>query len=197
MKLKKILLGVFVLALIAGAGYYLWHYLKKPQPEQAQQLEPPNLDRPINITADLPEDAKKIDREKIEELTTALKKNLDFGENWLLLGVYRKTIGDYEGARECWEYVVFLNPQNSIAFNNLGDLYANYLKDNKKAEENFLKAIEISPSQIYIYRSLYDFYYYVEKDTAKAKQLLEQGIAANPSSSQDLKILLDELNKKK
>ena len=60
-------------------------------------------------------------------------------ENWLVLGVYRKMIGDYESAKEVWEYASAIRPQNSVSFNNLGELYAYYLKDNAKAEKIILK----------------------------------------------------------
>ena len=136
------------------------------------------------------EDAKRIATDKIQDLSNQLKKNNDNLENWLVLGVYRKMIGDYEGAREIWEYASAIRPQNSISFNNLGELYAYYLKDNAKAEENYQKAIENDPSAIYIYRNFFDFYRYFAKNTAKARAILEQGIAANPSTSSDLKNLL-------
>jgi len=196
MKPVKILIGLIILLFAVGVGYYIWHDLtknKQPETEQKteQKMSVPDLNRPINITANLPEDAQKIAREKIEKLTAELKQNSALFENWLVLGVYRKMIGDFEGARECWEYAAFLAPQSSIPFNNLGDLYANYLKDNKKAEENFLIAIKNGPDQIYIYRSFYEFYRYTMKDNAKAKQILEQGISANQTTSQDLKNLLD------
>ena len=110
-----------------------------------------------------------------------------------MLGVYRKIIGDYEGAREVWEYASAIRPQNSVSFNNLGELYAYYLKNNKKAEENYAKAIENDPSAIYIYRNFFDFYRYFAKDTAKARAILEKGIAANPATSSDLKNLLKSL----
>ena len=201
MKVKKILLGLIILFFAVGVGYYIWHDLnKKDQPEQPKQEEQsqppvhpdlPNLDRPINITVTLSEDAKKIAKEKIEKLSSELKQDPSLFENWLVLGIYRKMIGDLEGAKECWEYAGFLAPQSPTPFNNLGDLYANYLKDNKKAEENFLIAIKNGPDQIYIYRSFYEFYRDTMKDNAKAKQILEQGISANPTTSQDLKNLLD------
>jgi tetratricopeptide (TPR) repeat protein len=198
MKIKKILLGLIILFFAIGVGYYIWHDLNKKnqleQVEQLQQIEQskvPNLNRPINITANLPKDAQKIAQEKIEKLNSELKQDPSLFENWLILGIYRKMIGDLEGAKECWEYAGFLSPQSPIPFNNLGDLYANYLKDSKKAEENFLIAIKNGPDQIYIYRSFYEFYRYTMKDNAKAKQILEQGISANPTTSQDLKNLLD------
>lgn len=192
---NKIVLGIIVLFLAGGVGYYIWHDLnKKNQLEQLEQVEQPkipDLNKPINITANLPEDAKKIAQEKIEKLSSELKQNPNLFENWLVLGIYRKIIGDFEGAKECWEYVAALNPKSSTPFNNLGDLYAYYLKDYKKAEENFLIAIKNGPDQIYIYRSLYDFYRYVIKDDVKAKKTLEQGIATNPDTSQDLRNLLN------
>jgi len=192
MKIKKILLGLIILFFAVGVGYYIWRDLVQEQKNvQHSVAHIPNLDRPINITANLPEDAQKIAQEKIEKLNSELKQDPSLFENWLVLGIYRKMIGDLEGAKECWEYAGFLSPQSPIPFNNLGDLYANYLKDSKKAEENFLIAIKNGPDQIYIYRSFCEFYRYTMKDNAKAKQILEQGISANPTTSQDLKNLLD------
>jgi len=153
----------------------------------------PDLNKEIKITADMSEDAKKIATTRIQDLSSQLKKDSDNLENWLVLGVYRKMIGDYEGAKELWEYAGAIRPQNSISFNNLGELYAYYLKDNAKAEENYKKAIENDPSAIYIYRNFFDFYRYFAKDTAKARAILEQGIAANPTTSSDLKNLLEGL----
>ena len=153
----------------------------------------PDLNKEIKITADMNEDAKRIATAKIQDLSSQLKKDSDNLENWLVLGVYRKMIGDYEGAREDWEYASAIRPQNSTSFNNLGELYAYYLKDNAKAEKNYKKAIVNDPSAIYIYRNFFDFYRYIAKDTAKARAILEQGIAANPTTSSDLKNLLETL----
>ena len=50
---------------------------------------------------------------KIQDLSSQLKKDSDNLENWLVLGIYRKIIGDYEGAKEVWEYASAIRPQNS------------------------------------------------------------------------------------
>jgi tetratricopeptide (TPR) repeat protein len=159
----------------------------------AANIPLPDLNKEIKITTDMSEDAKKIVTTKIQDLSSQLKKDSDNLENWLVLGVYRKTIGDYESAKEVWEYASAIRPQNSISFNNLGELYAYYLKDNKKAEENYTKAIENDPSAIYIYRNFFDFYRYFAKDMAKARAILEKGIATNPATSSDLKSLLQNV----
>ena len=131
--------------------------------------------------------------EKIKELVSSLKNDPANVDNWLILGVYRKILGDYDGAISVWNYVGVLSPTNYVSFNNLGELYAYQLKDNAKAEENYKKAIENGPSAIYIYRNFFDFYRYFAKDMAKARAILEKGIAANPATSSDLKNLLQTL----
>lgn len=184
----KIIFVVFILLLAAGIGYYIYY---SDLVSETKFPTTPDLDQPINMPSTLALDAQKIIREKIEKLSTELKQNPNLFDNWLLLGIYRKMIGDYEVAKEYWEYAGIINPQSPTPFNNLGDLFANFLKDDKKAEENFLKAIAIDPSAIYIYRSLYEFYHYNLKDGAKAKAILEQAIKANPNTSQDLQNLLN------
>jgi tetratricopeptide (TPR) repeat protein len=139
----------------------------------------------------MPDEAKQLYINKINNYISALKDDPTLFNSWLILGIYRKQIGDYEGARQAWDYVGKISPGNSTSFNNLGNLYAYYIKDNQKAEENFLKAIKNGPDMVYIYRNLYEFYRYVMKDDIKAKAILAQGIAANPDTSQDLQYLLD------
>lgn len=214
---NKIVLGLVILALAGGAGYYIYsdlvkHRVSDNMPDnngvgvdgtgdfKVEQIpiEDKNardsasriLDKPINIAADLPEDARKIARENIEKLIVELKQNPNSFDLWLELAIYRKMISDYEGAKEIWEYTSKMVPNDAISFNNLGDLYAYYLKDSVKAEENFLKALKNGTDQIYIYRNAHDFYLNVMKDKAKAKRILEDGIKVNPGASQDLQNLL-------
>lgn len=190
MKNKILIIAIFILICSGAAGYHF--YFKKPasQVNQVASVPIPDLNRPIVFYADLPEDAKQIARQKIEESIMALKENPDLFNEWLALGVYRKIINDYEAAREIWEYAGYIRPMNGVSFANLGDLYAFYLKDNVKAEQNFLKALENDTSNINLYRSIYEFYRYAMNDEKKAKDILKEGIEANPDSSVDLKYLL-------
>jgi tetratricopeptide (TPR) repeat protein len=187
----KIIFIIVLFAVSAGASYYFWQGSSSTPDTSPSALNLPDLDRPIHITANLPEDAKKIALEKIKDLSDKLKENPDLFNYWLELGVYRKMINDYEGAKEAWEYAGVIRPKNSISFNNLGDLYGYYLKDQKKAEDNFLRAVENGTDKIFIYRNLYEFYRYVLKDNEKSRQILEKGIRLNPDTSQDLQVLLD------
>lgn len=219
---KQILSLVFVVILLGGAGFYIYTDAKKrsgevlqtpvatstdsnsepeytitqiPVENPAVSAQVPSLDRPIVFTTDLSPEAKKIITDNTKRLVGVLKADNSRFDAWLDLGSYRKQIGDYEGAREAWEYVALLSPSYYVPFNNLGDLYAYFIKDNLKAEENFKKSIEVNPSIVGSYRALYDFYrnVYTEKSNL-ADDVLLQGLSKNPKST-DLMILLAQYYK--
>lgn len=181
---------------IVGSGDFAINDAEIPQEQnqpdkKATVAEIPDLDREVKISAVLPEDSKKILENKIMEVSAVLKKDPSLSDYWLELGRLRSAIGDYEGAKLAWEYLTKIRPENFVPFNNLGELYAYYLKDYKKAEENYAKAVERGPENIPAYRNFYEFYRFVLKNDAKAKAILEQGIAANlGNASLDLQNLL-------
>jgi len=152
----------------------------------------PNLDREIVFSADILAEKQDKLRQTIEEISSELKKDSNLVDNWIELGVYRKNIGDYDGAIEAWNYALVLQPKSSITFNNLGDLYGYYLKDSIKAEQNFLKAIENAPKDIYLYFKISEFYIDVLGDADKARAIVQQGIDENPNSA-ELQNLLNSL----
>ncbi len=83
-------------------------------------------------------------------------------DDWIAVGVIKKSFNDYEGARDAWEYANILYPSNGLSFANLGNLYGFYLRDNEKAELNLKKAIANDPYQPSYYIGLADFYKVVD-----------------------------------
>lgn len=147
----------------------------------------PDLNRKVNF-----ETADNNSKLKIEEISGKLtidKNNLSL---WVELGSYRKAIGDYEGARQAWEYVVAVSPTYIVPLINLGDLYQFYFKDNLKAEEYMKKVIALDKASVEGYFRLYNLYALSYKEKiAEAPKVLLQGLAVNPKSV-DLMILLAE-----
>lgn len=154
-------------------------------------LAMPKLNRPVPEHTTLSVEVRTILATRIKNWSDKIAKEPNNSESWVFLGVEYKTAGDYEGAREAWEYATYLSP-NFVAHQNLGDLYAYYLKDFAKAEAHFLEAIRISPSSEYLYFKTAEFYRDVVKDISKARAIVEKGIVAISSSS-DLKSLLASL----
>lgn len=120
----------------------------------------------------------------IGDFGRAVKGNPDFFFGWIQLGLLKKVIGDYEGARDAWEYAGAIRPENSVSFANLGELYWRYLPDYPRAEKNFLTAIKNMPDDSSTYTSLSDLYYYSYSEKKdQADDILLKGIAANPKDS--------------
>ena len=154
-------------------------------------LAVPNLSKQIIFyNNDLPEDAKILLREKITKLRNNLKENNDLFLDWLSLGVNYKIAGDYESARDAWEYASVIRPSSSVSFSNLGDLYHYYLKDFPKAEKNFLQAIENDKQKTDVYIALHELYKYSYKqNTTLVTDVLFEGLKEEPKNTNLLIIL--------
>lgn len=155
----------------------------------------PKLDRPFPSNSTLPADARVIVVSNIKEISSGLAKNPADAEKWVLLGTQYKIAGDYEGAREAWEYATLLSPTYYVPFNNLGDLYAHYIKNYPTAEHDLKKAISLQEDYIDGYRALYELYRYSYAQKASlAPQVLKDGLKQNPKST-DLMVLLAQYYK--
>ena len=120
----------------------------------------------------------------------AVKDNPDYFDGWLEIGLLKKVIGDYEGARDAWEYAGAIRLLSSVPFANLGELYWHYLHMYAQSEKNFKIAIKNDPKDIGSYRSFSDLYYYSMKEKQSlADDVLLEGIAANPQSGDLFKAL--------
>ena len=161
-----------------------------PLSEGKIDIKEPSLDREIVIPNYFSKEASEIVKNKINEVVSNLRSGQSTSENWLKLGVYRKQIDDYEGARQIWEYVATVWPDSYIAFSNLGDIYHYYIKDYVKAETNMLRALQLEPKVLSNYRNLFDLYAlsYTEKKD-KADDVLIEAIKKNPDKI-DIMILL-------
>jgi cytochrome c-type biogenesis protein CcmH/NrfG len=90
---------------------------------------------------------------------------------WILLGTYRSALGDYEGARQAWEFVTKASPRDPQAYGNLGDLYQNHLHDLAKSEANYAVAVKYAPNNPGYCRLLAEVQAQEGKTTAAAATL--------------------------
>ena len=155
----------------------------------------PNLSGPIEIKVDLPEDIKEKTISEIQMLSNGLKKDSDSLEGWLQIGLLKKLIGDYEGAKSAWEFAAVIRPKSHIPFHNLGFLYWQYLKDFSSSEQNYLKAIENNSEDIGAYVDLSNVYYFDLKNNKKAEGILLKGLEKNPDNA-ELSATLAELKER-
>lgn len=145
----------------------------------AQKLPPPpSLDRPFTA----PAHALQMKGE-YEALVKTLRDNPTAIQTWIVLGAYRKNVGDYEGAIEAWLYASTLSPRDHVSLSNLADVYDFHLKDYAKAESYYLKTVAVKPDLIATWRALSSLYQYrYQTETTKAADVLKQGLAKNPGN---------------
>lgn len=129
------------------------------------------------------EDQKEKIYSQIRTNAAAIKENPNFFAGWLEIGLLKKVIGDYSGARDAWEYASLIRPKNSISFANLGELYWHYLPDYPRAENNFRKSLQNNSTDADIYISLAELYHYSMPDKAnEAPKVLLEGLNVNPGN---------------
>ncbi|MEK7170556.1 MAG: hypothetical protein AAB767_04690 [Patescibacteria group bacterium] len=151
--------------------------------ERKTDIPPPSLDRQVIIPASfLPRTVTEAKKE-IETLVTSLKENPANATLWADLGMARKGIEDYEGAKEAYAYALKLIPRNAVFADNLGVIYGDYLKDYQKAEEYYRLAVTLDPKTSYRYLRLFEFYRYLLRNSAKARAILEEGLRAIPGET--------------
>ena len=154
---------------------------------------PPDFNKPLVFSADLTADVRAILLSRWQASVVALKKDSHDAETWIGLGALRKIAGDYSGAASAWEYASLLSPKNATSFNNLGDLYMNYLHNYPLAEKNYLTAISNQSTNPAYYSALATMYTSLyKKGTGADEAILLKGIKANPKSI-DLQVLLARL----
>ena len=173
---------------VKGDGYTITATHGNSSPTPA-----PDFKKPLTYSTDLTADVRTILQNKWQLAVDALQKDSHDSETWIGLGTLRKIAGDYAGAASAWEYASLLSSKNVTSFNNLGDLYMNYLHNYSLAEKNYLTAVANDPTGTGYYATLATMYEnFYKKGTGADEAILIKGIKANPKSI-DLQVLLARL----
>lgn len=177
-----IIASIAALLILAAGGFYL--YKNNLLPFVGNKLTPEKLLVSFeNKNPNLTSDVFRLFQDRFKETKDTLQKNLDDFDSWLYLGVLKKGIGDYEGARDVFIYAGQIRPQSSTPFANLADLYAYFLNEPAKAEASLKQAITNDADDYNLYLSLADIYRYKFADGAvKYEQTMLEAITKFPDN---------------
>lgn len=156
----------------------------------------PSLIASVTYANSLSPEVRALLEQKIATLRSQLSNNYDLYNAWLDLAIRYKQAGDLAKAQAIWEYLAFLHPDDAVSRHNLGDLYANYLKQYDKAEQYYKQAIALQPTQSLDYLALADLYHYGFKKDSRAIETLKLGISrVSERQADDLRRALDAYTK--
>lgn len=130
----------------------------------------------------------------LEELTHRINNDTYDVGAWIEIGGVWKSGGDFDGAREAWEYALLLNPKSIITLVNLGNLEYRQFGNYSKAEGYYLSAIRENPSDIVAYLQITELYKYGFKDISRAILVVDGGLELVPGNKDllELKSMIKE-----
>jgi tetratricopeptide (TPR) repeat protein len=99
------------------------------------------------------------------------------------LGVEHRINGEYESAIKVYNSVITMNPNNSVAWHNLGNIYSD-TNQSESAIRCYQKAIEIDPTVSLYWKNLGNLYLDV-KDYERAKKHFKRSIEINPQDAEN------------
>ncbi|MFY9462533.1 MAG: tetratricopeptide repeat protein [Candidatus Sungiibacteriota bacterium] len=125
-------------------------------------------------------------QKNLAAIAERLEKDSTNYDDWLGVAYIKKLFNNYAGTRDAWEYAKVVNPDNPIAYFNLGELYGYEFKEPAKAEENYKSALQLNPYHLDYYIGLANFYEDVPKDLKKAEETLLSALAKIPHTEPNL-----------
>lgn len=201
--MKKIILIISSILVISALGSAYWFLSKKDNPnfvenapdsginvfndnatttpQEPKDALPKYKGQALNFLGD-PEVIARYPKEFVDSLRKRLENAISFSKKfpedenyWIEIGIVKKALDNYSGAKGAWNYASLLNRSNPTIYLNLANLHALYLRDFKTAEENYQRAIALSNFDAQPYLALAEFYkdFYTEKSDLVDDVLLQ------------------------
>lgn len=184
-----ILVVVVVVAALIMAVYFL--YFKKPTVENVaqniQQIEEQKIETPTTPVV------QKSYTEIVNDLEKKVKAGTITANELIDLGVAYYNLGELDKAEVAYAQSIAKDPNNAIAYGNLGNIYRDK-SEFAKAEQNYKKALQIDPNGSKYYIALGFIYFNFMDNKQGAVDILNQGLVAIPGN-QEIKSLLGEYQK--
>ena len=163
-----------------------------PPEEDIKRLPPPYTGQPIrelgnpDILASIGAAYVERYQKDLNSIANRIEKGSRDHVDWLTVAYIKKLFSNYIGTRDAWEYAKIVNPEDAVAYFNLGELYGYEFKEPAKAEENYLSALRLNPYHLDYYIGLANFYEDVPKDLKKAEGVLLSALDKIPHTEPNL-----------
>ncbi len=163
---------------ITGGGYTIEQF-----PVDDIRDSMPSLAHTIAFSDGVPAEVRALIEKNAAAIVNKLEQDPTQVSDWLQLALLYHTANDSKGAKEVWEFLVKVIPEDTTSYDNLGKLYHFNLKDYPKAESYFKQSIAIAPTSATSYFELFTLYRYsYKKETTAAVDILAVWAKAVPQS---------------
>lgn len=185
MNKKRFLIIVLVVALAGAVAYGYLNYARRVDQTRNKQH--------IYTAQDFPQALNKMSEDVMDKSLKDLNlqyEKLAEGDytyiRWINIGILKKRLDDYTGAEEAWQKAISYDPDQSLAFGNLADLYLYNLQQYDKAEEYYNKVLSMRTDNFGYYVGLAALYRYnlTEKENL-IEGLMLQGAEKSPAEAEN------------
>ena len=157
-------------------------YVLEEVPVETIENVQPNLNRVVQFDESLPEDARAILEGRIHDVKERLREDPARGGDWLELGVLYHSTSDFDAAREVWEFLVEVSPEDTTSYDNLAKLYHFQLRDFPKSENYFERSLVVDSNNLNAYLGLHELYRYSYKqETTLASDIIRTAMEIFPN----------------
>jgi len=170
---------VILMAAVVSYFYLTEFYLPKQEEEKT-----------VYAAEDFPNALQMMEEEilqmSLDDLNKQYRKLAEGDEyvyiRWINIGILKKRLGDIMGAEKAWLKAAEYNPDQSLAYGNLADLYQFDLEENKKSEEYYQKVLSMPTYSYNYYLGLATLYRYrITEKTGLIEGLMLEGAERVPA----------------
>lgn len=178
---------VFVIASLV-AGFYLIDFYKSNKDDLDKIYTAEDFPNALKTTN---EEILQLSLEDLNNQYQDLRDNEYIYLSWINVGILKKRLGDKLGAEEAWLNAADYNPDRSLAYGNLADLYLFNMGEYEKAEEYYQKVLSIRTDSYTHYHGLVSLYRYNMTEKANLIEgIMVGGAEANPTNKENYYIYL-------
>jgi len=181
---KKNIIYIVLVIIIASlvAYFYLTDFYRSDQEDLSKIY---TADDFPNALKTMNEEVLQLSLKDLNEQYQDLRDDQYIYLSWINVGILKKRLGDNPGAEKAWLKAIDYNPDQSLAYGNLADLYLFNMGEYQKAEEYYLKVLEINPVHQGYYVGLVSLYRYNMTEKANLIEgIMINGAETNPAEAE-------------
>ena len=183
---KKQYIFIALIIILAGATAYFYldkYYFNSVEPKEQKIYTVTDFP---NALETMTEDILKDTLEELNLQYTKIQEDDHIYIRWINIGILKKRLNDLEGTEEAWQTAISINPDQSLAFGNLADLYLFNLGQYEKAEEYYLKVLSMRQDNYTYYIGLVTLYRYnMTEKVDLIENIMIEGAEINPGEAEN------------